>query len=193
MKSGPDVIILFSMNAQHEAEKGSPRRLGFGMIVLAWLLILGILSAYFSGWLDTQRNPNQSIETLVTDGGAREVVLKQNRFGHYVASGRINGVKATFLLDTGATDVSVPSDLADKAGLKVGPPTRAQTDGGEITARMTRIDRVELGGIVLENVRALIIPHLRGEEVLLGMSFLRQLEFTQQGEELTLRQRQPAS
>lgn len=71
MKSGPNVIILFSMNAQHKAEKGSPRRLGFGMIVLAWLLILGILSAYFSGWLGTQRNPNQSIETLVTDGGAR--------------------------------------------------------------------------------------------------------------------------
>lgn len=158
------------------------------MIVLAWLLILGMLSAYFSGWLGTQRNPNQSIETLVTAGGAREVVLKQNRFGHYVASGQINGVAATFLLDTGATDVSVPSDLAQEAGLEVGAPARAQTAGGEITARMTRIDRVELGGIVLENVRALIIPHLRGDEVLLGMSFLRQLEFTQRGDELTLRQ-----
>ncbi|HSS65049.1 MAG TPA: TIGR02281 family clan AA aspartic protease [Gammaproteobacteria bacterium] len=181
------------MNAHHQAEKGSQRRMGFGMIVLAWLLILGILSAYFSGWLGEQRNPNQSIETLVTAGGAREVVLKQNRFGHYVASGQINGVSATFLLDTGATDVSVPAELAEKAGLEAGPPARAQTAAGVITTRMTRIDRVELGGIVLEDVRAHINPRMRGDEVLLGMSFLRQLEFTQRGDELTLRQRQPAS
>lgn len=184
-------IILFSMNTRHEAVKGSNRRLGFGMIVLAWLLALGILTAYFSGWLGGQRNPNQSIETLVTAGGAREVVLKQNRYGHYVATGRINGARATFLLDTGATDVSVPADLAEEAGLEIGPPARAQTAAGEITTRMTRIDRVELGGIVLENVRAHINPRMRGEEVLLGMSFLRQLEFSQRGDELTLRQRQP--
>jgi len=177
------------MNAHRQAEKGSPRRIGFGMILLAWLLILGILSAYFSGWLGEQRNPNRSIETLVTTGGAREVVLKQNRFGHYVASGRINGISATFLLDTGATDVSVPADLAEEAGLEAGPPAPAQTAAGVITTRMTRIDRIELGGIVLNDVRAHINPRTRGDEVLLGMSFLRQLEFTQRGDELTLRQR----
>lgn len=179
------------MSTQRELEKGAPRRLGFGMIVFAWLLVLGILSAYFSGWLGQQRNPNQSVDTVITAGGEREVVLKQNRYGHYVASGQINGVEATFLLDTGATDVSVPADLAATAGLQVGPPARAQTAAGAITTRMTRIDRVELGGIVLENVRAHINPRMRGHEVLLGMSFLRQLEFTQRGDELTLRQRKP--
>ncbi len=191
MKSGSNGIILLNMRTQHEGEKGSPRRLGFGMIVFAWLLVLGILSAYFSGWLGEQRNPNQSVETAITAGGEREVVLKQNRYGHYVASGHINGVEATFLLDTGATDVSVPADLAETAGLQAGPPARAQTAAGVITTRMTRIDRVRLGGIVLENVRAHINPRMRGDEVLLGMSFLRQLEFTQRGDELTLRQRKP--
>ncbi len=161
------------------------------MIAFAWLLIIGILTAYFSGWLGEQRNPNQSIETLVSAGGITEVVLKQNRYGHYVASGQINGVSATFLLDTGATDVSVPADLAMEAGLEPGPPARAQTAAGVITTRMTRIDRVELGGIVLRDVRAHINPRMRGNEVLLGMSVLRQLEFTQRGDELTLRQRKP--
>ncbi len=179
------------MGAQHESGKASPRRLGFGMIALAWLLVLGMLTAYFSGWLGEQRNPNQSIETFITAEGVREVVLKQNRYGHYVASGQINGVGATFLLDTGATDVSVPAGLAEEAGLEAGPASRAQTAAGVITTRMTRIDRVELGGIVLEDVRAHINPHMRGNEVLLGMSFLRQLEFTQRGDELTLRQRKP--
>lgn len=160
------------------------------MIVLAWVLGLGILTAYFSGWLSEQRNPNQSIDTVVTPGGMREVVLKQNRYGHYVASGQINGVPATFLLDTGATDVSVPADLAEEAGLERGSRARARTAAGVITTYMTRIDRVELGGIVLENVRAHINPRMQGDEVLLGMSFLKQLEFVQRGDELTLRQRQ---
>ncbi len=179
------------MDTQQEVEKGSQRRLGFGMMLVAWLLVLGILSAYFSGWLGRQHNPNQSIDTVVTSSGAREVVLEQNHYGHYVASGQINGVDVTFLLDTGATDISVPAGLAREAGLERGPESRALTAAGEITTQMTRIDRVELGGIVLRDVRAHINPHMGGDEVLLGMSFLRQLEFSQRGEELTLRQRPP--
>lgn len=173
----------------HELGKSSPRRLGFGMILLAWAVGLGILTAYFSGWLDEQQNPNQKVDTVVTGEGAREVVLQQNRYGHYVATGRINGVEATFLLDTGATDVSVPAGLAQEARLERGPPARARTAAGTITTYRTRIDRVELGGIVIRDVRAHINPRMQGNEVLLGMSFLRQLEFSQQGGELTLRQK----
>ena len=176
------------MNTEHDSAKAPQRRLGFGMIMLAWVLVLGILTAFFSGWLTEQHNPNQSVDTVITDGGMREIVLQQNRYGHYVVTGYINGVEATFLLDTGATDISVPEGLARSAGLEPGAPSQAQTAAGVITTRMTRIDRVELGGIVLEDVRAHINPHASGDEVLLGMSFLRQLEFTQRGDELTLRQ-----
>ena len=48
--------------------------------------------------------------------------------------------------------------------------------------------RVALGGVRLGGVRAHINPHMSGEEVLLGMTFLRHLEFVQQGRKLTLRQ-----
>lgn len=163
-------------------------RVGVIMTVLAWIVVLGLLSLFFSGWMEKLDNPNQQVRTQLHADGAREVVLQQNRAGHYVASGTINGHPVTFLLDTGATSVSVPASLARALGLKRGAPLRASTANGTITTYATRLDDVQLGNITLENIRADINPHMQGEEVLLGMSFLRKLEFTQRDRELTIRQ-----
>lgn len=153
----------------------------------AWLIALGLLTWFFSGALEEQRNPNQQVTTMArVDGG--EVVLLRNRFGHYVATGRINGHPVELMLDTGASDVSVPAGLAAALGLERGARALYRTANGTITAYRTVLDRVELGGIVLENVRASINPAMPGDQVLLGMSFLKQLELTQRGNTLTLRQ-----
>ncbi len=158
------------------------------MTVLAWIVLLGLLAAFFGGWMEKLNNPNQQVRTEVRADGVREVVLRQNRAGHYVATGAINGHRVTFLLDTGATSVSVPASVASRLGLKRGSPLRANTANGVVTTYFTRLDKVRLGEIELDNVRADINPHMRGEDVLLGMSFLRKLEFTQRNRELTIRQ-----
>ena len=163
-------------------------RVGLVMTVLAWVLVLGLLGAFFSGWMDELNNPNQQVRSELHADGVREVVLEQNRAGHYVADGTINGHPVTFLLDTGATSVSVPARIADRLGLERGVPLRANTANGVITTYATRLDEVQLGDISLDNVRADINPHMQGDEVLLGMSFLRKLEFTQRDRELTIRQ-----
>jgi aspartyl protease family protein len=163
-------------------------RVGAIMTVLAWIVVLGLLSAFFSGWLEQRDNPNQQVRTQLNSEGVREVVLEQNRAGHYVANGAINGEAVTFLLDTGATSVSVPGGLAAELGLKRGAPLRAKTANGTITTYATRLDEVQLGSIAIENIRADINPRMRGKEVLLGMSFLRKLEFTQRDRTLTIRQ-----
>jgi aspartyl protease family protein len=163
-------------------------RIGAIMTVLAWILVMGLLGAFFSGWLEKLNNPNQQVRAELRADGVREVVLQQNRAGHYVASGAINGHPVTFLLDTGATSVSVPADVARDLGLRRGAPLRARTANGTITTYATRLDEVQLGNITLENIRADINPRMHGQEVLLGMSFLRRLEFTQRGRELTIRQ-----
>lgn len=174
----------------NDLDTASPNssRVGFVMTVLAWIVVLGLLSAFFGGWLEKRHNPNQQVHSEVRADGVREVVLRQNRAGHYIANGTINGHKVTFLLDTGATSVSVPSSVAGPIGLKRGAPQRANTANGIITTYATRLDEVQLGNIRLDNVRADINPHMKGEEVLLGMSFLRKLEFTQRDRELTIRQ-----
>jgi len=158
------------------------------MTVLAWLVVLGLVSAFFGGWMEKLDNPNQKVVSALHADGVREVVLQQNRAGHYVANGAINGHRVTFLLDTGATSVSVPASIAGPLGLKRGAPLRANTANGTVTTYATRLDEVQLGNISIENVRADINPHMQGTEVLLGMSFLRKLEFTQRGRELTIRQ-----
>ena len=83
---------------------------GKWMYVLAWVCAFGLLILVFGDLLEKQVNPNQEPESMRIDNQT-EVRLKQNRAGHYVTSGYINDVPVTFLVDTGATDVSVPAHL----------------------------------------------------------------------------------
>ncbi|MGH8436900.1 MAG: retropepsin-like aspartic protease family protein, partial [Pseudomonas sp.] len=111
-----------------------------------------------------------------------------NGQGHFVSSGRINDETVLFLLDTGATDVAVPAKLAKRLGLKRGAPVTLNTANGLSNGYRTHLERLQLGAIVLHDVRALVAPGMEGDEVLLGMSALKQLEFTQRDGTLVLRQ-----
>ena len=166
----------------------TPRRLGTGMLVAAWVLALALVTSLFGGWLDRRDNPNLRVEGVVASDGMREVVLRQNRHGHYLARGYINGEPVNFLLDTGATLVSVPAPIARRVGLEAGATQPVRTAAGVVNTFATRIDRIELGSIRIDGVRGHINPHMDSDSVLLGMSFLRDLELVQRGAELTLRQ-----
>lgn len=163
------------------------RRLGTVMMVLAWIAGLAVAAQWFAGVEERRRNPNQAPLSLHT-GTAVEVRLERNRAGHYLATGQINRQPVTFLLDTGATFVAVPADLAERLQLQRGRPIMVNTANGLAESWSTRIDTLQLGDIRLHQVSAGIVPGMVGDEVLLGMSALKQLEFTQRGNELILRQ-----
>ena len=158
------------------------------MQVLGWLVFLALGVFFFSDFLDNQYNPNQTLQTIYGEEGVREVVLQRNKFGHYVTSGEINGQPVTFILDTGATGVAVPSAVAKRLGLRRGQAFRTQTANGTAVSYAARLDRVSVGGIELKDVLAGITPGRQTEEILLGMSFLKYIEFTQRGDTLILRQ-----
>ncbi len=164
------------------------RQLGKVFIWAAWLILLALLTWFFSGVLDWQRNPNQSLQTRIDAEGVREVMLQRNHFGHYLTSGRINGERVEFMLDTGASDVSIPAAVAETLQLQPGAPRYYQTANGTITAYTTRLDELRIGDILLRDVRASINPAMQGNGILLGMSVLKRLEFTQRGDTLLLRQ-----
>ncbi|MFN2327738.1 MAG: TIGR02281 family clan AA aspartic protease, partial [Chromatocurvus sp.] len=69
-----------------------------------------------------------------------------------------------------------------------GRPFTTRTANGNTTSYATRLASVSIGNIELNNVEAGITPGLQMGEILLGMSFLRHVEFTQRGSTLTLRQ-----
>jgi aspartyl protease family protein len=118
-------------------------------------------------------------------------VLTSNHQHHYVAPGFINNQPVIFMLDTGASDVVIPQPLARRLGLKARGSSLAQTANGVITVHGTLLDSLQLGPITLHNVRASINPAMRDQEILLGMSALRQLEFSQRDGQLTIRQHGP--
>lgn len=157
------------------------------MIFSAWLLGFAMVTLYFSYFLEKEQNPNQSVYSRQGESGETEVVLKRNRYGHYVVTGSINAVTVQFMLDTGATDVAIPAKIADKLALRKGPEKRYSTANGMVTAYSTVLDSVSIGPIVIENVRASINPGLKGKQILLGMSVLKRIEFTQRGDTLILK------
>ncbi len=163
----------------------SRRNLAKGMHYMTWIVLLAMLAVFFNDYEDGQNNPNRDLSLTSTVGG--EVVLDRNRSGHYVAPGQINGQPVTFLLDTGATHVSVPESLADRLGLKRGREQKSMTANGVISVYATRLNSVRLGSIELRNVQASINPFMPEDTVLLGMSFMQHLELIQRDGQLTLR------
>jgi len=169
-------------------EEDQPKRMGVWMVVAMWLIVLWLLASFFANWFEKEHNPNQNFASSITSAGVKEVILQRNRKGHYVTSGFINDKQVIFMLDTGATDISVPQHLADELGLKKGARILYQTAAGKSWGYSTVLDSVAVGDIELTNVRASINPNVKDLDILLGMTFLKHLEFAQRGETLTLRQ-----
>jgi aspartyl protease family protein len=163
------------------------KQLGKGFYAVAWILAIFFLTSLFSGHEQKRINPNQSPQTSLINGGA-EVILKQNRQGHYVTNGLINGQPVTFLLDTGATDVAVPGKLAEKLNLKKGRPLTMNTANGSIRVYESWVKELKLGELVITDVDANINPNMDEDFILLGMSALKDLELIQRNNQLTIRQ-----
>lgn len=164
------------------------RPLGKGMFIAAWLVVLCLLGVYFAGMQERQINPNQKPGGH-SDGKINQVVLKRNRHHHYVANGKINQQNVTFMVDTGATVVSLSPQLAAKLGLKAGARGYAHTANGTTETRAARIDTLQLGSITLHDVPASITFGMQANDaILLGMSALKDIAFTHRDGTLTLTQ-----
>lgn len=157
------------------------------LLAIAWLSFFSILFFSFERYLSLRDNPNRHLSSVVLESGT--VQLRRNRSGHYVAPGTINGHPVSFLIDTGATQVSIPAELAEQLQLRPGARSRALTANGPVEVRQTRVAQLNLGPFEFRNVSAHLNPGMNGDQVLLGMSVLGHLDFAQTGNQLTLRVR----
>lgn len=171
-----------------QQQKDFSHKAGKWMIVLSWVAAIALMTLLFTNILDNKYNPNQNVSTRINNDGTKQVVLQSSRHGHYIASGKINSQSVVFLVDTGASFVSLPEKVAHRVGLEKGLPATVTTANGNITVYTTNLDEISIGDITLYNVRADINPHMQGEEILLGMSFLRNLSVTHEDGLLTIRQ-----
>lgn len=110
--------------------------------------------------------------------------------GHYVVDGSINGAAMRFLVDTGATLISLGAADARRAGIDYlkGAPGMTQTANGVTRVWKVKLASVKLGGIALSEVDAAV--HEQDMPiVLLGMSFLNRMEIRRDGQAMTITQR----
>ena len=103
------------------------------MLTIGVILGMTMLTFFFSGVEEDQRNPNSSPQSMVQSATV-EVPLKRNRQGHYMVTGAINQQPVDFLLDTGATDVVIPERTAKRLGLTYGRRSKAMTASWTVTA-----------------------------------------------------------
>ena len=155
------------------------------MIAGLWFLILGGGTLLAQQWLE-QRSLKRSPSIYETASGKQALVIKADRYGQYHILGSANGQGITFLVDTGASEISIPAALADRLRLKRGRSYPVMTANGSVTVYSTTLNQITVGPFQLSNVRAHINPGMQGEFALLGMSFLRYFELLQRSGEMTI-------
>ena len=119
-----------------------------------------------------------AVATMAPSGG-RSLNIPRDGRGHFQTEGRIDGQRIGFMVDTGASVVALNETSAARFGLR---PSRSEynatvsTANGTVKAARTRIAMLDVGGVVVRDVDALVLPDAALSENLLGLSFLSRLK-----------------
>ena len=118
-------------------------------------------------------------ETTVAQASIRSVSIPRDARGHFQTDGRIDGQRIDFMVDTGASLVALNEKSAARFGLRPTPGdynATVTTANGTIKAARARLAMIDLGGLVVRDVDAMVLPDEALSENLLGLSFLSKLK-----------------
>jgi aspartyl protease family protein len=106
------------------------------------------------------------------------VTIQRDGRGHFATSARVDGRRMEFMIDTGASLIALRA--SDAALLGIHPPAReftavVKTANGTVRAAPIELGMVEISGVTVRDVAALVLPDEALGENLLGMSFLSRL------------------
>jgi aspartyl protease family protein len=99
--------------------------------------------------------------------------------GHFATEARIDGQRIAVMVDTGASVVALNESSAARFGLRPIPSQYTAivtTANGTLKGAPARLDRIEVGGLVVRDVDAMVLPDEALSENLLGLSFLSRLK-----------------
>jgi aspartyl protease family protein len=123
--------------------------------------------------------------------GSQSVVLTSSGGGHFVTQGQINGQTVRFMVDTGASFITLGGSDARRLSINYenGQRIAMSTANGVVPAYRVKLDEVRVGNVTLNNVDGVVHPDAAMPVVLLGMSFLNRMEMKRDGETMTLKKR----
>ena len=151
-------------------------RLGHTFLLAGIWLGLGLLIYVF--FLRQETPPVQWV-------GAGHVELSRARDGHFHIDGAIQGQPVRFLIDTGASTVSISKTLAESLGLGCDVTSSFSTANGVTQGCISRVDELAFGPFVIKNLAVAVLPNL-SSPALLGMNALRRVRMEQAGDSLRL-------
>lgn len=191
-----NVIGLFPGKAVIVVNRGAPRTLSAGQSTPEGVRLVSSDSRGAVFEIDGKRQSlemGQHFESAApaASGARSSVVLAPDTRGHFVVDGAINGNYVRFLVDTGATHVSMPAAEAARLGIdfRRGERGLVQTANGSAVVYRVALDSVTLGDITIYNVTGMVHEGAGLNITLLGMSFLNRTEMRREGATLTLTKR----
>ncbi|CAN5913614.1 TIGR02281 family clan AA aspartic protease [soil metagenome] len=124
---------------------------------------------------------------VASAGGGSQIVLTAGSGGHFVTDGSINGKAVRFMVDTGATNISMSQSEAEHLGLdfRSGQRAMAGTANGQVIAYRVSLGVVRVGDVQVYNVDATVLPGAM-DGVLLGNSFLTRFQMKRENDVMTL-------
>ncbi|HSJ95507.1 MAG TPA: TIGR02281 family clan AA aspartic protease [Myxococcota bacterium] len=189
-----NVIGLFSGRAVIVVDRGAPRTLKAGERSPEGVLLVSADSRAAGGEYDGRRltlEMGQHFESATLSGARARATLSPDASGHYFTDGQVNGGHVRFLVDTGATLISMSAAEATRLGIDYRRGQRGYSlvaDGRRVPNYRVKLDSVSVGGLTLFNVEASIGEGGMGM-ALLGMSFLSRTEMQRDGQNLVLTKR----
>lgn len=160
-------------------------RRGALVITLVWLVVAAVLYGGFK-WLEARER--QHLQPYQGEHG--ELVIPRYPDGHFYVAGEVNRVPVLFLVDTGATAVSVSEPQARQAQLPRGRTVTLRTANGERPGELVHGIPVRVGHLAFNDTT--VISGLVGmgpQQALLGQSFLRHFDIELRQREMVLRPR----
>ncbi len=188
------VVALFPGKAMLVVDKGKPRTLRAGETYAGITLVSSTSEEAIISIDGKQQRLHigEGIYSALSVQNERStVVLTPDKNGHFVTLGSINGASVRFLVDTGATMVSMSVEDARRAGVNylAGERGYSQTANGVAPVYKVKLAKVTLGDITLQDIDGVVHENSALPVVLLGMSFLGRLEMRRDGDSLTLTRR----
>ncbi|WP_213773783.1 TIGR02281 family clan AA aspartic protease [Bradyrhizobium sp. dw_78] len=153
------------------------------MVIAAIMAGLGIVMAQMADRITPAlaHTAARNVAPLEADAPSndRSLNIPRDARGHFETEGRINGQRIDFMVDTGASVIALNESSAARFGLRPTPGeynARVTTANGTIKAARTRIAMIDVGGLVVRDVDAMVLPDEALSENLLGLSFLSRLK-----------------
>lgn len=150
-------------------------------VLVVWIIVFSVVYLYFN---ERQVPKVAEVKGNLTRG---EIVIPRSLDGHYYVRGAINGYPIDFMVDTGASIVSISNKISRAANLPSGAPANFSTAGGVVRGEIVSGQTIEAGGIAVNGLSVSV--GIQGEIALLGQNFLRRVDVIQSNDRMILRVR----